>query len=1391
MTNFYQVNGEEIDVLYALALFEAPLHQASMLELLRIESHLANKNTKSKIALDINFVRDAFSNLFELGYLDFKSGQGFCLKPDMQMAICIHLKHNTDTHIWVKSIRQLLNNHSEYQNWKAHNVAFCRREMLLSALDDDIDGFLDWRSKFFLTQYENSNNLGNIFFSSDNGKELFSLISLIIQTTLLSDIFHDANWFLNDCKEVYEYAKNNFKTLAINFSEFVDSFSLQTLLRGDYEQLLLILDKVPKENTYHLQSIYAAQQGDFISALQSMNAYTALIKKQTGKRKIYIPDIVGLFYLLIILVSKDEKQTLFAKEQLDEGIKQNGANSYVLFRPLVHHLAMGIPLDDRQYPISIDHNLDALFQGLALLWSDKQAPDTIKNLLLSVQSLALQNDYEWLQAELEVFQKLLNQVPDKLQNQDASIVSITSAFHQSKGLIPLAQAYTSSASWEVALNALSQLSQHHRQEKTSVPKQQKMRLAWHVELANAVLRMEPREQKQNDKGVWSKGRAISLKRLLHEQESLPYLTEQDKRIATYITHQNDYLGAGQYALQYEKSAISLIAHPAVFWIDSPDVASDVALDIKKGEIALQLKEENQQISLQLVPAFNMFDASTETFTLQETHTRLTVYSINKEIKKIASILGSGLTVPLEAKEQLVDVIAAIAPHLEIHSDLSGFSSHMKSIDANTMIYAHLLPLKDGLRLQMLVKPLENGAWFSPGKGLESIFDERDGVAIQVTRQLEQEQTQYTAILNACSVFKELENDVNHNNNEWQINEPETCLELLTQLKNIAEDKLQLVWPEGEKFRIKGQSSSQALRLNIKKQGDWFVANGDFQLDDDRIIGLRELMQLASQSKGKFLKIGDDEYIALTENLRQRLTELNNIGEATGKSGVKINVLASTMLADLALEADEIKADQAWHEHVQKIDELEHFVPAVPSTLQADLRDYQVEGFQWLARLAHWGVGACLADDMGLGKTLQTLALLLSRASNGPALVIAPSSVVMNWQAEIMRFAPTLKIHAYHQSRSLQNLTAYDVVIASYGLLQQDSELFIGQHWHSLVLDEAQLIKNAGTKRSQTAMALQADFKMIISGTPVENHLGELWNLFRFINPSLLGSREKFLSKFITPLERGDKVVQVQLKTQLKKLIQAFILRRTKTQVLSELPSRTEITLQVELSDEERHLYEALRQEAIDKIEQSDTHNGKTMQILAELTKLRRFCCHPQLVLKNAKTISSKLTLFKQTIDELLDNKHKVLVFSQFVDHLHIVRDYLDAQGIAYQYLDGSTAMADRAKRVDAFQSGQGDVFLISLKAGGTGLNLTAADYVIHLDPWWNPAVEDQASDRAHRMGQKRPVTIYRLVTQNTIEEQIISLHQKKRNLAEDLLEGGGEVGRMHSEDLIRLLKSSL
>ncbi|MDA0867566.1 MAG: DEAD/DEAH box helicase, partial [Cyanobacteria bacterium] len=629
--------------------------------------------------------------------------------------------------------------------------------------------------------------------------------------------------------------------------------------------------------------------------------------------------------------------------------------------------------------------------------------------------------------------------------------------------------------------------------------------------------------------------------------------------------------------------------------------------------------------------------------------------------------------------------------------------------------------------------------------------------------------------------------------EWLIEEPEDCLELLVQLQALG-DSVRIEWPEGEKLRVSRQLGLGNFKLSIRQQQDWFAASGEVQISDDQVMDLQQLMALLENTPGKFIALSDGQFLALTDEFRQRLQTLKRLSDGQGKGknkDMRIHGLAALALEDMVEDVGQLKVDKAWKAHLERIKAARTIEPQLPTELQASLRDYQQEGYTWLARLANWGVGACLADDMGLGKTLQAIAVILSRSDDGPTLAIAPTSVCMNWISETERFAPTLTVKVFgtgDRQQMLDDVQPRDLVVCSYGLLQQEdvAAMLAKVVWQTIVLDEAQAIKNADTKRSQAAMVLQGNFKIITTGTPIENHLGELWNLFRFINPGLLGSLDSFNQRFAYAIERDQ---DEAAREAMRRLIQPFILRRTKDQVLKELPSRTEITLQVELSKSEMAFYEALRREAIDKLSDLDDPAGqKHLKVLAEIMRLRRACCNPNLVRPELALPSAKLEQFGEILAELLDNGHKALVFSQFVDHLTILREYLDGQKIAYQYLDGSTPAKQRKKRVDAFQQGEGDVFLISLKAGGTGLNLTAADYVIHMDPWWNPAVEDQASDRAHRIGQQKPVTIYRLVAKGTIEDKIVALHKAKRDLADSLLAGSDMSSKVSTEQLLSLIQ---
>ncbi|NQZ57526.1 MAG: DEAD/DEAH box helicase, partial [Lentisphaeraceae bacterium] len=453
-----------------------------------------------------------------------------------------------------------------------------------------------------------------------------------------------------------------------------------------------------------------------------------------------------------------------------------------------------------------------------------------------------------------------------------------------------------------------------------------------------------------------------------------------------------------------------------------------------------------------------------------------------------------------------------------------------------------------------------------------------------------------------------------------------------------------------------------------------------------------------------------------------------------------------------------------------------------------LRDYQQQGFEWLVRLCDKGVGACLADDMGLGKTLQSIALLLHKQSVGPSIIIAPTSLGHNWSDEGRKFAPEMNFSDYrgdNRQSLLHGLKAGDVIVCSYALLLQDIDYLGESLWNIMILDEAQMVKNSATQRSRALKIIQARSYVALSGTPVENHVGELWNLFDIINPGLLGKRSHFQKNYALPIEKHDQAALQQLREKVK----PFILRRLRKDVLKELPESQELTVYLEMNNDEKDVYNACRYQVAKTLKNPydrERRKKNKIQILAEITRLRKLAANFEL--SEAFTgRSTKSAALMEKLIELMENEHRVLIFSQFVSHLDLVASYLDEEEISFSRIDGRMNPLQRKNAVQLFESHQREVMLISLKAGGFGLNLTAADFVIHLDPWWNPAAEDQASGRALRIGQTKNVTILRFIMRDSIEEDILKMHEHKREISDDILKGTKAASRMTTDDLLKLL----
>ncbi|MCB2181854.1 MAG: DEAD/DEAH box helicase [Desulfobulbaceae bacterium] len=1108
--------------------------------------------------------------------------------------------------------------------------------------------------------------------------------------------------------------------------------------------------------------------GNNESALLEFKEDLKDLRKKQDKKNTFFVGIEGLIYILALLKTGDYRKYAKISSAIStvESIQLSNPfiSAYKILQKITQaHLENFKP----DYTIHLwnQSNKDAitaLLMGLGTFWINGKLDSSQVDELNTLFKLAKENGYMWLAVE---YATLLYQATenDSYKKFSRSLCSET-------GIVPLLSVLPHEKTWQRALKALNLISRED--EADGIPQ---TRIAWLIHFKEGFITISPKEQKINARGLWSQGRTVSLKRLYSGQK-LEFLSPQDQKIQATL-HRTQSNQNFTYEFDMDETLPALVGHPHLFLAEAPSVP----VEFTRGEPELRAIQTNDKVTLKFSPPLS----DEKTFAVRETPTRFKIIQISGKHRKINSIIGDdGLTIPLSAKKQVLHTLGNLSSSLTIQSDIGGTPTDIEETTACDKIIIQLLPVGSGFRISLLVRPFcHGGPYLYPGQGSATVIAEIKGKRLQIQRHLEAEKENCARIEEQCPTLARLGGV----DGEWFIEDLQDCLEVLDEIQCLG-DSVIIEWPEGEKLAIKKQVSFENFQLHIKKKQKWFELDGKLSLDHDKILEMKKLLELTQDNSGRFIPLGRGQFLALSREFRKQLDDLNSYTDQSADR-IRIHPLASCALEQFAESGVQLTADSKWQDQLNRIRDSLNLQPQVPATLHAELRDYQVEGFKWLARLCHWGVGACLADDMGLGKTIQALGIILQQAPSGPSLVVAPTSVCHNWFAEINRFAPTLTPILFGgkaRKKLIDGLKSFDVLICSYGLLQQEEKLLLSRNWQVIVLDEAQAIKNISTKRSRAAMGLEGSFKLITTGTPIENHLGELWNLFNFINPGLLGSLEHFNQHFGLAIEKeNDK----KARQKLKKLIQPFILRRLKSQVLDELPPRTEVVLQVDMSEEEAAFYEALRQQALEKIKKSNVPQGhKHMQILAQIMKLRQACCNPLLVQPGSDIKSSKLHLFGTIIDELLENRHKALVFSQFTGHLKIIRSYLDEKNISYQYLDGSTPTKKRQKNVAAFQAGEGDLFLISLKAGGLGLNLTAADYVIHMDPWWNPAAEDQASDRAHRIGQMRPVTVYRLVTTNSIEEKILKLHHDKRQLADSLLEGSDMSHKINADDLLQLLE---
>ena len=895
----------------------------------------------------------------------------------------------------------------------------------------------------------------------------------------------------------------------------------------------------------------------------------------------------------------------------------------------------------------------------------------------------------------------------------------------------------------------------------------------------------PLVQKRTAAGGWSRGRQLGRREL---SPAHPAAADEDRRALEVLDH--------AAAVGYDEPPVgelcaALCGHPALSTAEPPHHP----VELRRSPLRLGVVPAGDGDRLVLGVAFG--DAVRHGATLAAADTGggwlvapdrggrvWHVVQVPEPLYPVVHILTvfSNVALPATALEPVLRRLASLGPHVEIHVDpaLVGQRDTLPPAPA-----VDLAPLADGgleLRLGIL-PPGREDALLVPGQGSPQLVGVTPGGAPAVVdRDLAAEQAVAEAVAGRLGLAPADRRAAW----SWRVAEPAAALDLLHALQQLG-DEVVVRWPEGVARLRVARATPSSLRLRVGRKGRLFEIGGEVEVDGST-VSLVELLAAVRRGE-RYVRLGPTAYARLEDELRARLSSADRVAAGDSAAGLTAGAFTVTRLAELLGDEVTVDGDGAFRDLLARVAVAGVEEPALPAGLATELRPYQRHGYRWLARLASWQAGAVLADDMGLGKTVQALALLLARAAEGPALVVAPTSVCAVWAAEAARFAPGLEVRLYRGAERealLDGLGPGTVLVTSYGVLTLDVERLRQIELATLVVDEAQAIKNPATRRAQAVRAVTAEVAVALTGTPLENHLGDLWSIFRVTNPGLLGSWQRFRERFAAPIERaGDAAALADLRA----LVRPFLLRRTKAVVAPELPPRTEVVRWVQLGPAERALYEQARREILERLG-SGAGDEERFAILAAITRLRQLACHPRLVDPASPLPSAKLEAAVEMIGDLVRDGQRALVFSQFTSHLALLREELDRRRQPYLYLDGGTPAEQRDRLVASWREGRAALFLISLKAGGAGLNLMGADSVLHLDPWWNPAVEDQATDRTHRIGQPRPVTVVRFIAEATIEEAVLELHAAKRELARGVLEGAEAAAALSAAELVELIRAA-
>ena len=1285
----------------------------------------------------------------------------------------------------IKEVKtKLLKTETKHISWKEINEYYYARFNFAYYTDNDTE-FIKYTDEYKEKSkyaYGSMHIPGLAFFLSTTVDADFSYSKLLGKRPLFIQYISETilTLFVEDGLKTPILEELITKPLPPDTSPAYETLYLDALLLDlRLEQLKQHIHKDPlynNENKSHLHfyegSIYFLR-GDYPKAMKLYNDGLKLERLISRSSQNTVLGINSIFYILSLIKGDKFKN----KSKVERCAKKNSNNqTYLRFQALMAYLYFLVDADDTLIKQLIDtvtknngkSSETLLFIPLLYLMIYFYDKD-----LLDEQALALNLD-KALQKNTMLDTKIFYDICTELQTNSTEIK--LPDYVTKQNLPSLTDIFQVTNAWERKLDLLKQHFGINEQD-SSINFKKTQRFVWVLDLAKKQLHLK--KQQSLKSGSWSQGQDYDLQFAYRINSTDSSLSLQEKNILKLFeddyrdNNKNDYSSL-------DKALVMLCGMKNVY----ADNYTHHKLNLRLAKPCLELKDKgNGFYHLKLSHDFE----NPTVFLEKDGSESCSVVACGPELIKLRSVLGaSGIELPISAEAEIKHILKAAEADLEIVSDLEFEDLPVLEAPTKPYVLVYFDAYNFKLKIEVFMNPSADGLNLVPaGSGRERIkLTNLTGDKFLCVRNFKEEEAAVALLLKVLSL----------ETYSAELEGVDACLDLIAKLeaqKKHYPDSLDIEWKQGEKIRVLARTNYSSLHVNVKSKNNWFEYSGEIQLDEDRVVSLDEILTNLQTSHGNYVKLNTGEFLGLTEELKKSLQKLKYISETSEN---KLHKLAMNGIVDLEQEGAIISKDKVWQEHIDKLKGFAKLQVQLPKNFTAQLRDYQYDGFVWMSRLAYLGAGACLADDMGLGKTIQTIAILLNHLKDKPCMVVAPTSIVNNWQSELDKFSTGIKSHILSETQGedrkalLTSLKAGDVLLCSYGLLQNYVDILEGLEFGVLVLDESQAIKNPLTKRAIAAKQLKADFRLVLTGTPIENNLAELWSQFDFINPGLLGSLKSFQGKFANAIEvNKDKVAQASL----KQLIQPYMLRRLKDQVLDDLPPKIEQTVKIEFDPDEAAFYEVIRKQAIEKLEgDAETNMGKRkLLILAEMSKLRRACCHPSLVSAPGEYEGAKNKEFFSLVTSLKANQHKALVFSQYTSYLKLLRSYLDMMDINYLYLDGSTPAKKRKELVNQFQEGGHDLFLLSLKAGGSGLNLTNADYVIHLDPWWNPAVEDQATDRAHRIGQQKTVNVYRLIMKTSIEEKILQLHDSKRELADELLDEANISAKLSDKELLEMMKA--